>query len=95
MLYALGLLPRQAPLAQRGHKRLWRAYRILAAKGVGVIVLSNEQNKCFADSVGLWLYDKLLGNSETDYARKQLAQARETVASEEATLSARGKRRFR
>ncbi len=58
----------------------------LPAKGVLVIVLSNEQNKGFADSVGLRLYDKLLGNSETDYAKKQIAQARETVASEEATL---------
>jgi CubicO group peptidase (beta-lactamase class C family) len=56
----------------------------LPAKGIGVIVLSNEQNIGFPDSVGLWVYDKLLGNPETDYAARDLAGAKAAASKEEA-----------
>ena len=48
----------------------------LPGRGVGVVVLSNEQNKGFADSVGLWVYDKLLGNPEVDYMQNNLSHVK-------------------
>jgi CubicO group peptidase (beta-lactamase class C family) len=55
----------------------------LPKKRIGVIVLSNEENKGFPDAVGLWVCDKLLGNPEIDYVQKALARAQAGAAAEE------------
>jgi hypothetical protein len=49
-------------------------------------VLTNEENKGFADAVDLWALDKLLGNPEIDYATKSLARAKDAVAKERELL---------
>jgi hypothetical protein len=55
----------------------------LPGRGVGVIVLSNEQNKGFGDSVGLWVYDKLLGNPDFDYMQSNLDHAKAGAGKEQ------------
>lgn len=54
----------------------------LPDKGIGIVVLTNEENKGFPTAVGLWALDKLLGNPEIDYAKKFLAHAKEAEAKE-------------
>jgi CubicO group peptidase (beta-lactamase class C family) len=54
----------------------------LPDKGIGIVVLTNGENKGFPDAVGLWALDKLLGNPETDYAKKSLAEAKDKAAKE-------------
>jgi CubicO group peptidase (beta-lactamase class C family) len=55
----------------------------LPKKKIGVIVLTNEENKGFPDAIGLWVFDKLLGNPETDYVQKALVRARAGAATDE------------
>ncbi len=56
----------------------------LPGRGVGTIVLTNQGNIGFPDSVGLWVYDRLLGNPETDYAKQSLARAKAAAEKEAA-----------
>ncbi|MGH7114024.1 MAG: serine hydrolase, partial [Stellaceae bacterium] len=60
------------------------AIGFLPGKGVGIIVLTNEQNKGFPDAVALWAFDRLLGNPEIDYAQTNLAHAKADAAKDEA-----------
>jgi CubicO group peptidase (beta-lactamase class C family) len=55
----------------------------LPGKGVGLIVLTNEDNEGFPDAVGLWAYDRLLGNPETDHMHSALARAKAEEAEQE------------
>lgn len=48
--------------------------------GVGIVVLTNEGTNELADAVGLWFYDRLLGNPYVDYAAQALTRARDTAA---------------
>lgn len=52
----------------------------LPHKGAGTIILTNQSNKGFPDAVGLWLFDKLLGNPETDHLKAALASANDKAA---------------
>lgn len=52
----------------------------LPHKGVGAVILTNLENNGFPDAVGLWLYDKLLGNPETDHRKAPLAHAKDEAA---------------
>ncbi|HJU20295.1 MAG TPA: serine hydrolase [Stellaceae bacterium] len=56
----------------------------LPHKGVGTVILTNQTNKGFPDAVGLWVFDKLLGNPETDYIKAALARAKDQAAKEAA-----------
>jgi CubicO group peptidase (beta-lactamase class C family) len=42
------------------------------ARGVGIVVLTNENNVGFPDAVGAWLLDRVMGNPEVDYATEKL-----------------------
>jgi CubicO group peptidase (beta-lactamase class C family) len=46
-------------------------------KDVGVVVLTNEVNVGFPDAIGMWTFDRVLGNPDVDYvaARLKLATA--------------------
>jgi hypothetical protein len=44
--------------------------------------LTNETNKGFPDGVGLWIFDKILGNPETDHVKAALARAKDAAAKE-------------
>jgi CubicO group peptidase (beta-lactamase class C family) len=55
----------------------------LPKEKVGIIVLTNEENVGFPDAVGGWIYDKLLGNPETDYVQQRLGRAEAAAAKEE------------
>ncbi|HEU0155695.1 MAG TPA: serine hydrolase domain-containing protein, partial [Stellaceae bacterium] len=50
------------------------------AQHVGFVVLSNEENKGFPDGVGLWFFDRLLGNREIDYVQKALDRVTASAA---------------
>lgn len=54
------------------------------ARHIGVIVLTNEQNRGFPDGVGLWVLDRLLGNPEKDEVGEALG--RTTAAAAEETV---------
>ncbi|MGH7096493.1 MAG: serine hydrolase domain-containing protein [Stellaceae bacterium] len=56
----------------------------LPHKGVGTIILTNQGNKGFPDAVGLWVFDKLLGNPETDHVKAALARAKGQAVKEAA-----------
>ncbi len=45
-------------------------------RDVGVVVLTNAQNMGYPESVGLWLFDRILGNPDVDYAAESLKRAR-------------------
>jgi hypothetical protein len=48
---------------------------MLVDKDVGVIVLSNEQNKGLPDAIGLWALDRLLDNPIVDHVADKLKEA--------------------
>jgi CubicO group peptidase (beta-lactamase class C family) len=48
----------------------------LPGRGVGVIVLTNMENKGFPDAIGLWIYDRLLGNPVIDHMHDALARVK-------------------
>jgi CubicO group peptidase (beta-lactamase class C family) len=48
----------------------------LPGRDVGVIVLTNLENKGFPDAIGLWVYDRLLGNPAIDHMHDALARAK-------------------
>jgi CubicO group peptidase (beta-lactamase class C family) len=52
------------------------------AQHVGVVVLTNEQNRGFPDGVGLWVLDRLLGNPETDHVQQALGRVTAAAAEE-------------
>jgi CubicO group peptidase (beta-lactamase class C family) len=56
----------------------------LPHKGVGTVILTNQGNKGFPDAVGFWIYDKLLGNPETDHVKVALVHAKDEEAKEAA-----------
>jgi hypothetical protein len=45
-------------------------------RDIGVIVLSNETNVGLPDAIGLWTFDRLLGNPEVDHAAEKLKAAK-------------------
>ncbi len=49
----------------------------IPARGVGIVVLTNEGSNELADAAGLWFYDRVLGNAPVDYAAVALERARE------------------
>lgn len=56
----------------------------LPQKGLGIVVLTNQVNGGFPDAVGLWTFDKLLGNPEKDYAKEKLRKLHDTFEKDEA-----------
>ena len=61
----------------------------LPHKGVGTVILTNETNKGFPDAVGLWIFDKMLGNPGTDHVKVALARAKDAAAKEAALYRTR------
>lgn len=56
---------------------------MLVDKDVGVIVLSNEQNKGLPDAIGLWALDRLLDNPIVDHVAAKLKEAKSNFLSEQ------------
>jgi CubicO group peptidase (beta-lactamase class C family) len=56
---------------------------MLVDKDVGVIVLSNEQNKGLPDAIGLWALDRLLDNPVVDHVTDKLKEAKSNFLSEQ------------
>jgi CubicO group peptidase (beta-lactamase class C family) len=56
----------------------------LPHRGIGTVILSNQGNKGFPDAIGLWVFDKLLGNPESDPLKAALTRTREQAAKEAA-----------
>ena len=44
-------------------------------KNVGVVVLTNEVNVGFPDAIGMWTFDRLLGNPDVDFVAERLKRA--------------------
>jgi CubicO group peptidase (beta-lactamase class C family) len=44
---------------------------------IGVVILTNEGNVGFPDALGLWIFDRLLGNPPVDHIAKTLQRAKE------------------
>ena len=75
--YALGWLVTQTPngdvVWHNGGTNSFGAYIGLQLdRGLGVIVLTNQQNVGFPDAVGAWLFDRMLDNPSVDYAADKL-----------------------
>ncbi len=86
--YAMGWVIRDSPNGRviwhdGGTNGFGAEIGFLPGKGVGVIVLTNEQNKGFPDAVALWAFDRLLGNPEIDYAQQALGRAKSAAAEEQ------------
>jgi CubicO group peptidase (beta-lactamase class C family) len=61
-----------------GGTGLFRAHiGFVPDRHVGFAILSNEGTNNLVDAVGLWSYDRLLGNPVKDYSGESLATARE------------------
>jgi CubicO group peptidase (beta-lactamase class C family) len=56
---------------------------MLVDKDVGVIVLSNEQNKGLPDAIGLWALDRLVDNPVVDHVADKLKEAKSNFLSEQ------------
>ena len=54
----------------------------LPKQKIGVIVLTNEENKGFPDAIGLWTFDRLLGNPPRRHMEEALTRAKLTEADE-------------
>ncbi|MFC4175481.1 serine hydrolase [Microvirga sp. GCM10011540] len=54
----------------------------LPDRGVGIVVLTNTQNRGFPDAVAQWVYDRLLGNEAVDNVALALEAARGREAEE-------------
>jgi hypothetical protein len=81
--YALGWVIQQTPngniVWHNGGTLSFGAFiGIVPDKDVGVIVLTNEVNMGMPDAVGLWTFDRLLGNPEADHVADRLKAARAT-----------------
>jgi CubicO group peptidase (beta-lactamase class C family) len=60
---------------------------MLVDKDVGVIVLSNEQNKGLPDAIGLWALDRLLDNPVVDHVAAKLQEAKSNFLSEQKSFA--------
>lgn len=49
-------------------------------RGIGVVILTNENNVGFPDAVGAWLLDRVMGNPEVDYATEKLDALKAALA---------------
>jgi CubicO group peptidase (beta-lactamase class C family) len=47
---------------------------------IGVVILTNEGNVGFPDALGLWIFDRLLGNAPVDHVAKALERAKENFS---------------
>jgi CubicO group peptidase (beta-lactamase class C family) len=47
---------------------------------IGAVILSNEGNVGFPDALGLWIFDRLLGNAPVDHVAKTLERVKETFS---------------
>jgi hypothetical protein len=56
----------------------------LPHQGIGTVILTNQTNKGFPDALGLWVFDKLLGNPATDPVKAALVRARDQAAKQAA-----------
>jgi CubicO group peptidase (beta-lactamase class C family) len=56
-------------------------------RGIGVIVLTNQQNVGFPDAVGAWAFDRLLDNPTVDYAADKLKSLQAKFKADEATYA--------
>jgi CubicO group peptidase (beta-lactamase class C family) len=77
--YALGWIVQQTPNGNivwhnGGTSGFGAHVGLLLDKGVGVIVLANAVS--FADAIGLWAIDRILGNPSVDYAANTLKAAK-------------------
>ena len=59
----------------------------LPDRGVGIVILTNTQNRGFPDAAAQWLYDRILGNPTVDNVALALTAAREKEAEEQAKAS--------
>ncbi len=47
---------------------------------IGVVILTNEGNVGFPDALGLWIFDRLLGNANVDHVANTLKRAKENFS---------------
>ncbi|MCB1485879.1 MAG: beta-lactamase family protein [Bauldia sp.] len=45
------------------------------SRRIGVVVLTNETNVGFPDAIGIWIFDRLLGNPDVDHVASTLKRA--------------------
>lgn len=45
-------------------------------RDVGIVILTNEANVGFPDTLGIWLLDRILGNPKVDYVSKKIEEAK-------------------
>jgi hypothetical protein len=62
----------------------------LPGRDVGVIVLTNLENKGFPDAIGLWIYDRLLGNPAIDHMHDSVVGDYDSDELGPATLATEG-----
>jgi CubicO group peptidase (beta-lactamase class C family) len=79
--YALGWVIQQTPngniVWHNGGTNSFGAFvGMVPDRDVGVIVLTNETNMGMPDALGLWTFDRLLGNPEADHMADRLKVAR-------------------
>jgi CubicO group peptidase (beta-lactamase class C family) len=78
--YALGWLVQQTPngsfIWHNGGTSTFGAFVGIAPdKNVGVVILTNEANVGFPDALGLWWFDRILGNPKVDHVADTLKAA--------------------
>ena len=82
--YAMGWVIRQSDngtvVWHNGGTSAFGAYiGMIPARGVGIVVLTNEVNIGLPDAVGAWTLDRILDNPPVDYAANSLEHARESA----------------
>jgi len=60
----------------------------LPDRGVGIVILTNAQNRGLPDAAAQWLYDRILGNPTVDNVALALTATREREAEEQAKAKA-------
>ncbi|MQT12414.1 serine hydrolase [Segnochrobactrum spirostomi] len=93
MSYALGWVVTAMP----GGRVLWHNggtngfgahVGLLPERGVGIVILTNEQNQGFPDAVATWFYQRYLGEDPTDWVDRALTTARVRASEDEQNLVA-------
>lgn len=57
------------------------------SRKIGVVVLTNETNVAFPDAIGLWIFDRLLGNPDVDIVASTLEKQVARFAEEAKTFA--------
>ena len=79
--YAMGWILLQTPngnvIWHNGGTSSFGAFvGLVPDRNVGIVILTNEANVGFPDTLGIWLLDRILGNPKVDYVSKKLEEAK-------------------